>query len=178
VSSGPIGKLYCGKSRPGFFDGILTAVTIHFHITQPHRAYFGEKDFQQLFLIRQMVRDFRFPIEIVGMPTLREQSDLAMSSRNTYLNAAQREIALCVYKAIEATKRAYSDGDTNALSLVKKARTLLAQTAEFAIDYVHIVDERTLLDLTGEVSRPARMLVAGYMGERPRVRLIDNDRIN
>lgn len=178
ITSGPLGKLYCGKSRPGFFDGVLTVVNILFHLTQPHRAYFGEKDFQQLHLIKQLVRDFRFPIEIIGMPIVREQSGLAMSSRNEYLAPAQRDVALCLHEAISRVQSEFRAGDNQALSLLKKAEQVVAKNKDFTTDYLHIVDENSLIAMSGEILRPARLLVAGYLGNAPRIRLIDNARIN
>lgn len=174
LTSGPLGKLYCGKSRPGFFDGVLTVVSILFHIVTPKRAYFGEKDFQQLFLIKQMVRDLRFAIDIVGVPTVREADGLAMSSRNEYLRPEQREEALCLYRAICSVKKAFQEGEHNALVLRRQAEKVLGEAPHFKLDYAHIVDERTLLVLSGEVQRRARLLLAGYLGDKPRIRLIDN----
>lgn len=178
VDSGPIGKLYCGKSRPGFFDGVLTVVTILLNIVRPNRAFFGEKDFQQLYLVKQLVRDFRIATEIVGMPIFREPSGLAMSSRNEYLNAHQREKAVCLIQAIKLAQNEFRAGDTNALSLQRKVIQFLSLSPELSMDYVHLLDERTLASLAGEISRPARILLAGYIGETPRVRLIDNGRVN
>jgi len=178
VDGGPIGKLYCGKSRPGFFDGVLTVVTILLNIVRPNQAFFGEKDFQQLYLVKQLVQDFRIGTQIMGMPIFREPSGLAMSSRNEYLNPHQRKVAVCLSQAIKLAQREFKNGDTHALSLKNKVERYLSQIPEIKLDYAHVVDERTLGSLHGEIKRPARILLAAYIGDSPRVRLIDNARIS
>lgn len=178
VDSGPIGKLYCGKSRPGFFDGVLTVVTILLNIVRPNRAFFGEKDFQQLYMVKQLVQDFRLGTEIMGMPIFREPSGLAMSSRNEYLNPHQREVAVCLSEAIKLAQREFKNGDLKALSLKNKVEKYLSVIPEIKLDYAHVVDERTLASLHSEINRPARLLLATYIGDAPRVRLIDNARIS
>lgn len=178
IDSGALGKLYCGKSRPGFFNGVLTVVNILFNIIRPHRAFFGEKDYQQLFLIRQLVRDFWLPIEIIGMPIIREQTGLAMSSRNKYLADKQRELALCLSQAITATNSAVKNGNREAESVLRVAIEKASEHPEFSLDYVHLVKESNLLPFEDTISEPARLLLAGYIGDSPRVRLIDNARIN
>lgn len=178
IDSGAVGKLYCGKSRPGFFDGVLTVVNILLNIVRPNCAFFGEKDFQQLQLIKQLVRDFRIPTEIVGMPIVRETSGLAMSSRNEYLSKDQREVALCLSQAIKVAQTAFREGDTNAFSLQRRVQTHLSRAEAFVQDYACIVDESSLNLITGDIARPARLLLAGYLGTSPRIRLIDNGRIN
>jgi pantothenate synthetase len=109
---------------------------------------------------------------------VREASGLAMSSRNVYLQNEQREVALCLHEAIQMTKKAFKEGDFQALSLLKKAEEILAKKSSFALDYMQIVDDTSLEVVTGEISRPARLLLAGYLGQSPRIRLIDNSRIN
>jgi len=178
VDSGPIGKLYCGKSRPGFFDGVLTVVTILLNVVKPSKAFFGEKDFQQLYLIKQLVRDFRIATEIVGMPIIREPSGLAMSSRNEYLSAEQRRLATCLSESIGLAQRLHAAGNHNGLSIKREVEAHLAKISELVVDYVHVVDEATLNELTGDVVRKARLLLAAYIGNSPRVRLIDNGRVN
>jgi pantoate--beta-alanine ligase len=178
IDSGPIGKLYCGKSRPGFFDGVLTVVTILLNIIKPNQAFFGEKDFQQLHLIKQLVRDFHIDTDIFGMPIIRETSGLAMSSRNEYLNNDQRKVALCLSESIALVRQSFREGESHAFSLLKSALTLLTKDPALTVDYAHIVDESSLNLITGDIARPARLLLAGYLGTSPRIRLIDNGRIN
>src|SRR4029077_17757205 len=113
VDPGPLGEVLEGKSRPGHFVGVLTVVLKLFNLTQPKRAYFGEKDFQQVVLVRQLVRDFGLPIRIVAVPTVRYPDGLAMSSRNAYLEPSQRQLAPVVYRAITEAARAFTEGETN-----------------------------------------------------------------
>lgn len=174
VLSGALGQMYCGRSRPVFFDGVLTVVNILFNLVLPDRAYFGQKDYQQLYLIRQMVRNFRIPVEIVGMPIVREADGLAMSSRNEYLRKDQRDSALRLSRAIVLAQQAFRKGDVEGLSLMRKVETFLKEDPAFTFDYASLVDEKSLELVTGEVIRPTRLLLAGYLGDAPRVRLIDN----
>jgi pantoate--beta-alanine ligase len=170
VSGGEIAKAYCGVTRPIFFDGVLTVVNILLNIIQPDRAYFGEKDYQQLFLIRQMVHDLRMPVEIVGCPIVRETSGLAMSSRNLYLTTDQRKEAICLFQGLLAASEAVKSGQRGAGQLLELAREKIT----LEIDYLKLVSERTLREIQGAVTEPARMLIAAYIGTKPRVRLIDN----
>ena len=155
VNPGPLGEILEGASRPGFFHGVLTVVLKLFHLTRPDLAFFGEKDYQQLTLIRRMVRDTDLPIEIVGVPTVREPDGLALSSRNRYLSPEQRRAAL----ALSAALRAGATGDLDA------AR---AQLKGVEVDYLAL----TAPDLgPPPVHGPARLLVAARVGT---TRLIDN----
>lgn len=130
----------CGPSRPGHFRGVTTVVTKLFHIVQPDVAVFGEKDFQQLAIIRQMVRDLDFPLEIVGVPTVREADGLARSSRNKYLDAADRVRARCLSRALGAAWRAYRGGERSGAALEAVARqVLLEDVSSEAIDYIECV---------------------------------------
>ncbi|TMF88528.1 MAG: pantoate--beta-alanine ligase [Chloroflexi bacterium] len=170
VEAGPLGEVLEGKSRPGHFNGVLTVVLKLFLLTQPKRAYFGQKDFQQLVLVRQMVRDFALPIRIVAVPTVREPDGLAISSRNAYLAPAEREAAPAIYRALDVAAKGFGGGLADPVELEDTVRHLLEGTPGVAIDYVAVVDEITL-------RRPARtgpgnvLAVAVKLGT---IRLIDN----
>jgi pantoate--beta-alanine ligase len=163
MNAGPLGELFEGASRPGHFAGMLTVVQKLLRLTRAEVAYFGEKDFQQLALIRRMVRDLELDVEIVGVPTVREPDGLALSSRNRYLSADERRAALALSRALrEGATRA--DGD----SVLAAAAKILDDEAGIRVDYLAL----TGTDL-GPVpaSGPARLLVAAKVGT---TRLIDN----
>jgi pantoate--beta-alanine ligase len=170
IDPGPLGEVLEGKSRPGHFGGVLTVVLKLLNLTQPKRAYFGQKDFQQVVLVRQLVRDLALPVRIVVVPTVREPDGLAMSSRNAFLDQAQRQLAPIVRQAATEAARAFTAGETNPLELERLAKARLATAREVTIDYVAVVDEITL-------SRPQRavpgsvLAVAVKLGS---IRLIDN----
>jgi pantoate--beta-alanine ligase len=170
VDPGPLAEVLEGKSRPGHFAGVLTVVLKLFNLTQPKRAYFGQKDFQQVVLVRQLVRDFALPVRIVAVPTVRHPDGLAMSSRNAYLDAAQRPLAPLVYQAITEAAGAFTGGETDPARLEGMARDHLVGTPGLSADYVAVVDPNTL-------SRPQRaipgsvLVVAVKLGS---IRLIDN----
>ena len=165
VDPGPLGEVLEGASRPGFFHGVLTVVLKLLHLTRPDVAYFGEKDYQQLTLIRRMVRDLDVSTGIVGVPTVRESDGLALSSRNSYLTAAQRSAALAVSRALLAGRSAASQGAVPAL---EAARSVLAAEPGLAPDYLVLTDP----DLGPAPSAgDARLLVAAQVGA---TRLIDN----
>ena len=157
VSAGPLGDLLEGAHRPDHFDGVLTVVAKLLHLTKPDVAVFGEKDAQQLALIRRMVRDLDFGVEIVAAPTVREPDGLAMSSRNAYLSADDRRTALTLHRAL-------STGDLEA------ARAMLAAEPGIDVDYVELVDNETWTNVN-DSSEIARLLVAARVGT---TRLIDN----
>ena len=160
----------CGASRPGHFRGVTTVVAKLFHLTRPHLAVFGEKDYQQLAVIRRMVRDLDFGIEIVGSPTVREADGLAMSSRNVYLAPGERARALCVPRALEAARKLWASGERDALRIVGAARRVLSDAAETRIEYVNLVDAETIEEVS-VASAPALLAVAVRIGK---TRLIDN----
>ncbi len=159
----------CGARRPGHFAGVATIVTKLFHITQPHVAVFGEKDYQQLAIIRRMVRDLDFDIEIASVPIVREPDGLAMSSRNAYLSAAQRESALALSRGLAAAEAAVQHGERNAIALVAAARAQL-ETAQVRIDYVELRDAVELTEVA-KLDRPCVLAIAAFVGT---TRLIDN----
>ena len=156
-----------GAARPGHFDGVATVVAKLFNQVQPDTAYFGEKDYQQLAVIRRMVTDLDMAIEIAGVPTQREDDGLALSSRNIYLDEAERAKAVALPRALGEAARAVAKGD-DPLAAVEAAEASLT-AAGFAIDYVSLVDAETLG--APDPARPRRLLAAARMGT---TRLIDN----
>jgi pantoate--beta-alanine ligase len=163
-------KPLCGASRPGHFAGVATIVTKLFHITKPHLAVFGEKDYQQLAIIRRMVRDLDFGIEIVGVPIVRESDGLALSSRNAYLSAEQRQAALSLSWGLAAAEGAFKSGERDAAKLVAAARAKLEAAPGVRIDYLELRDADELSEVA-RVEKPAVMAVAAFVGT---TRLIDN----
>jgi pantoate--beta-alanine ligase len=160
-----LGDLYCGKSRPLLFEGVCSVVLRLFHIVTPTHAVFGEKDFQQLVIIRQLVEDLYLPIQIIGGPIMREEDGLAMSSRNCYLSAQQRTQAATIY----ATLCALADTKVELATSIAKAVTRLA-TNGIRTDYLTLVREDTLEEISVP-TKGTRLLFAGYLGN---TRLIDN----
>jgi pantoate--beta-alanine ligase len=160
-----------GRSRPGHFDGVTTIVTKLFNAVGPDRAYFGAKDFQQLAVIRRMVRDLDQPVEVVECPVVRDADGLALSSRNAYLSAAQRGQALALSQALLDVRDAW-DGDAD--SARHRLRTTLGGAPGVRLDYAEVADPETLEPLEGVVGGPAQALVAAFVG---RTRLIDNIRL-
>lgn len=161
-------KPLCGVSRPGHFAGVATIVAKLFNITKPHVAVFGEKDYQQLAIIRRMVRDLDFGIEIVSQPIVREPDGLALSSRNAYLSAEQRTIALGLSRGLAAAEQLVKSGERDAAKLVAAARGELAGVTR--IDYVELRDATELSEIT-RLDRPAVLAIAAFVGT---TRLIDN----
>lgn len=160
----------CGLSRPVHFRGVCTVVCKFFHIVTPDRAYFGQKDAQQLAVIRHMVDDLSMDIEIVGCPIVREEDGLAKSSRNTYLSAEERKAALILSKSIALGKKMAEDGKKDTTTIVN-AMTKLIETEPLAkIDYVKAVDGLTMQQIK-EVKKPMLVAIAVYIGK---TRLIDN----
>jgi pantoate--beta-alanine ligase len=160
----------CGRFRPGHFDGVATVVTKLFGILPADRAYFGEKDYQQLVVIRRMARDLNIPIEIVACPTLREPDGLAMSSRNVYLSPKERKQAVCLSRALFAAVDRIASGRHDAAEITCGIREEILAAGRADIEYVEIVDANTLETLT-VVDRPARICLAVRIGA---CRLIDN----
>lgn len=163
-------KGLCGKTRPIHFRGVCTVVSKLFHIVQPDRAYFGQKDAQQLAVIRRMVRDLNMPLTIVGCPIIREEDGLAKSSRNTYLSAEERKAALCLSRGLNKGKAAVEAGETDA----EKVKAIITAEIEAEplsrIDYVEIVDWNNL-EPVSSIEGSILAAVAVYIGK---TRLIDN----
>jgi pantoate--beta-alanine ligase len=168
VSAGRLGELLEGRSRPGHFDGVLTVVAKLLHLTTPDAAYFGQKDAQQLLLIRRMVRDLDFACEVVAVPTVREADGLAMSSRNAYLTSLDREVALTLVGALRAGEAAASEG---ASAVRRAARAVLVAEPLVLVDYLVLVHPESLDDVPEWYSGPALLAVAARVGT---TRLIDN----
>ena len=161
----------CGASRPGHFNGVCTVVATLFNLVLPHVAVFGEKDAQQLRVIRRMVRDLRFPVDIVPGPTLREPDGLARSSRNQYLTPAQRPQAACLRRALDEAERLFAAGERDPQKIAAALRAVVSQAPDARLDYASIVDDETLQPLAGPISRPALAALAVWIGKP---RLIDN----
>ena len=167
-----LGDTLCGSSRPGHFDGVTTVVSKLFNIVQPDIAVFGEKDFQQLSIVRKMTTDLCLPIEIVGMRTSRDEDGVAKSSRNGFLSLEQRRIAPVIHQTLNSCREAIACGFDNFLQLESHARMKLLQ-AGFEPDYFAIRDARTLLPVT-EATEEIAILAAARLGS---TRLIDNVRL-
>lgn len=165
-----LGERLCGLSRPGHFRGVATVVLKLFNIIEPDTAIFGEKDFQQLRIIRKMIQDLDLDLEIIGGPTVREPDGLAMSSRNSYLDAKERLAALCVPASIEAAKEAVSRGVGLSSAVIGEAKKIIEKEPLAVIDYVRVCDGDTLEDLD-DIKDGARLFLAVRIG---RARLIDN----
>ena len=159
----------CGKTRPIHFRGVCTVVSKLFNIVSPDRAYFGQKDAQQLAIIKKMVKDLNFDIEIVGRPIIREEDGLAKSSRNTYLNTEERKAALCLSKSVAKGQEIIREG-MSADELLKEMKMVIEAEPMAVIDYVSAVDALTM-EHVDIIDRPVLVAVAVYIGK---TRLIDN----
>lgn len=159
-----------GAMRPGHFKGVTTVVAKLFNGVQPHKAYFGQKDAQQVAVIRQMVRDLNFPVEIVVCPTSREADGLAMSSRNVYLDPAQRQAATVLFRSLSAAKEAYKQGERDGEKLREKMKDILASEPLAQVQYVSCADYDTLDELA-VIKGKALLSMAVFLGK---TRLIDN----
>jgi pantoate--beta-alanine ligase len=167
-------KHLCGLSRPGHFDGVATVVAKLFNIIKPHIAIFGQKDFQQLTVIRRMVRDLNMDIEIIGIPTIREPDGLAMSSRNKYLNTEERKSALCLKKSIDMTLGLIKEGERDAEKLKIAIRESILKHPFTDIDYVSICNPFSLEEIE-TIQGKALLAIAIKVGK---TRLIDNWQID
>ncbi|MBQ6462696.1 MAG: pantoate--beta-alanine ligase [Pseudobutyrivibrio sp.] len=161
----------CGKSRPIHFNGVCTVVSKLFNITEADKAYFGEKDAQQLAIVKRMVRDLNFNIEIVGCPIIREEDGLAKSSRNTYLNEDERKKALIIHQALTKGEEMVRSGEKDANKVKDTVRSIIESEPICRVDYVEIVDWNELQKVD-TIDGPILTAVAVYMDEK--VRLIDN----
>ncbi|GKX54908.1 pantothenate synthetase [Leminorella grimontii] len=160
----------CGKSRPGHFRGVCTVVSKLFNIVQPNRAYFGEKDAQQLAVIRRMVRDLNIDVSVVGCPIVREADGLAKSSRNSYLDFEQRRAAVCLYRAIQLAQKLVFDGERDGLALASRLKDEIKREPLAKVDYISLVDADSLRPVERIEDRTLCAL-AVYIGS---TRLIDN----
>jgi pantoate--beta-alanine ligase len=160
----------CGKSRPGHFRGVTTVVAKLFNIVKPHIAVFGQKDAQQAFVIKRMVRDLNFDIEIVVVPTVREPDGLAMSSRNSYLTPDERRQAVVLYQALRHAEQLIKDGERDARKVKRAMRRIIQTSSSGRIDYVEIVDTNYLKPIQ-LIKNEILIALAVYFG---RARLIDN----
>jgi pantoate--beta-alanine ligase len=160
----------CGRSRPGHFRGVSTVVAKLFNIVEPEVAFFGQKDAAQLAIIRRMVRDLNIPVEIVGCPIVREADGLAMSSRNSYLDASQRQSALALYRSLQQIERAFNEGERESATLVATGKQVFSDFPAVKLDYLEAVDPDTL-DPVREIVGKTLIAVAGFVGS---TRLIDN----
>ncbi|WP_377640305.1 pantoate--beta-alanine ligase [Oryzobacter terrae] len=168
VAAGPLGEVLEGASRPGHFDGVLTVVGKLLHLTAARSAYFGQKDAQQLLLIRRMVRDVDFPVDIVSVPTVREPDGLAMSSRNMYLTDSDREVALSLSRALRAGAEAARLGPS---AVRRAAREVMVEEPLALVDYLVLVHPHTLQSVPEWYRGEALLAVAAKVGT---TRLIDN----
>lgn len=160
----------CGASRPGHFDGVATVVTKLFNIVRPDVALFGTKDYQQLAVIRRMTADLNMPVDIVGMPIVREADGLAMSSRNAYLSPAERQSALCLFRAIRRARELFAAGERSVAVLAGEVRALIEQESAAAIDYVEFRDG-VMLQEQETADAGTLLALAVKIGQ---TRLIDN----
>lgn len=170
VEVGTITRRLEGRARPGHFRGVATVVCKLFNIVQPRRAYFGEKDAQQLRVVRKMVRDLNLPVEIVPVPTVREPDGLALSSRNVYLSPEERQQALALSAALRLAQELVARGERRASVIRARMRRRIRQEPDARIDYVSVADAETLEELA-VVDRPALVSLAVRIGT---TRLIDN----
>ena len=167
-------KRLCAPWRPGHFEGVLTIVAKLLHLVQPDRAYFGQKDAQQLALIRRMVRDLSLSVEAIGCPIVRDPDGLALSSRNQYLSDRERQVALTLSKGLFAAKDQFENGERTASNLLQAARRVYDGELELKLQYVNVVHPETLEPLS-EISQVGLMAAAAIVGQ---TRLIDNIRLD
>ena len=167
-------NILCGVSRPGHFRGVCTVLTKLFTIVRPDRAYFGEKDIQQLAIVKRMVKDFNFGIDIIGCPIIREDDGLAKSSRNTYLNEEERAAATVLRRSILEGKKAIDSGNLSKEEVLKIIKGVIEKERLAKIDYVEIIDFDTF-DQVETIKDNTLIAMAVYIGK---TRLIDNLVIN
>jgi len=175
VNVGGLSKLLEGESRPGHFRGVATVVAILLNTVRPDFAFFGQKDAQQAVIIKRMVRDLAFDTEIVVSATVREDSGLAISSRNLYLDAEEQQSAAVIHRALKQAKETYKKGERHAGRLAEIVRTTIETEPRVRVDYVSVVDAETLEKLDKLDERPMLIAVAAYVGK---TRLIDNTMLN
>ena len=171
VRVGGLTEVLEGERRPGHFEGVATVVSRLYLMVAPDRAYFGEKDAQQLAVLKRMTADMRFPIEVVGCPTVREPDGLALSSRNIYLTPEERRQAPALHAGLQAARAAFEDGVRDASALRARVRDHIAAQPLAEIDYISLADPETLAELEGLIRPPALLSLAVRFGA---ARLIDN----
>ena len=174
VQVGKLGDHLCGPFRPGHFVGVATVGAKLVNIVQPDRAYFGEKDAQQLAIIRRMACDLDFPLEVVGCPTLREPDGLAMSSRNSYLTSGQRMQATSIYRALTAARERILAGECDPVVVQLTCRKILDDAGPHRVDYISVVDPE-FLQPVDRIAGPVLVAMAIHIGA---TRLIDNLRVD
>ena len=175
VNVSGLSKLLEGETRPGHFRGVATVVSILLNTVRPDFAFFGQKDAQQSVIIKRMVRDLAFDTEIVVLPTVREDSGLAISSRNLYLTDEERESAAVIHRALAKAKESFKKGERHAAKLLDIVRSTIETEPHARLDYVSIVDAETLEKLDKIDERPVLIAIAAYIGK---TRLIDNIVVN
>jgi len=175
VNVGGLSKLLEGESRPGHFRGVATVVAILLNTVRPDFAFFGQKDAQQAVIIKRMVKDLAFDTEIVVSPTVREDSGLAISSRNLYLDAEEQQSAAVIHRALKQAKEIYKKGERHAGKIAESVRATIETEPRVRVDYVSVVDAETLEKLDKLDERPMLVAVAAYVGK---TRLIDNTMLN
>ncbi|MGL4730295.1 MAG: pantoate--beta-alanine ligase [Clostridium sp.] len=166
-----LSKGLCGQTRPSHFKGVCTVVTKLFNIITPDRAYFGEKDAQQLAIIRKMVKDLNFNVDIIGCPIIREEDGLAKSSRNKYLSHEERKAATILNKSLMVGKDLFNNGERSAKKILKVIKDNIQTEKVAKIDYVEIVDSENLNVVQGKIEKSILIAMAVYIGK---TRLIDN----
>lgn len=172
VIAGAVSQGLCGAKRPGHFDGVVTILSLLFNLVQPDTAIFGEKDYQQLQVIKALVRDLHFPIDVLGAPIVRDHDGLALSSRNGYLSAAERATAPALYRTLVCVKELLEQGLSDEQAIAEGVRQLDAQG--FTSDYLELRDRHTLAPATSD-TRDAILLAAAYLGT---TRLLDNLKVD
>ena len=170
IDIGSVAEGLCGQSRPGHFQGVATVIAKLFNIVQPDRAYFGQKDAQQLAVVRRLVSDLDFDIELVACPTIRDKDGLALSSRNAYLSEDERSQAIALYEALTLARRAIESGETRVSRVKRMMRKRIAENYLVEYEYARVVDPETMGSVA-TIDRPVLLAVAANVG---RARLIDN----
>ena len=165
-----LSKKMCGRSRPAHFRGVATVATKLFNIVNPDLAFFGEKDYQQQLIIKQLVADLNLPVEVVSLPTVREFDGLAMSSRNAYLNPRERKSAVILYKALSLAQREVKGGERDLNKLLFRLRALIGSEPSVRLDYLVAVDPKTLQEVK-KIGGKVLFALAAFIGK---TRLIDN----
>ena len=171
--SGPLVSGLCAPHRPGHFRGVATVVAKLCALAAPDRAYFGEKDYQQLQVIKRMAVDLKLPVEVVPVPTVREADGLAMSSRNAYLDPEERAAAPSLYRALAAAREAVARGEREGQGIIRAASEILGAQPQLRLQYLELVDAEQLTPLA-RLEQPGVLAVAAYLGK---TRLIDNMRL-